>query len=64
MSVYSFYQAQEQVRQWAAAQHRGVPAAPGPTVSDAVDKYEADLAVRQGDAGNVWVRYGTAAPFR
>ena len=53
VSVYSFYQAQEQVRQWAAEQHRGVPAAQGPTVSDAVDKYEADLAVRQGDAGNV-----------
>ena len=53
VSVHSFYQAQEQVRQWAAEQHRGVPAAQGPTVSDAVNKYEADLAVRQGDAGNV-----------
>jgi hypothetical protein len=25
VSVYSFYQAQEQVRQWAAEQHRGHP---------------------------------------
>src|SRR6516165_10921666 len=31
-TVFSFYQAQDQVRAWAAEQHHGVPAA-GPTVS-------------------------------
>ena len=51
-TVFSFYQAQDQVRAWAAEQHHGVPAA-GPTVSGAIDKYEADLGVRGGDAGNV-----------
>jgi len=51
-TVFSFFQAQDRARQWAAEQQRASAPA-GFTVSKALDQYQRDLHTRSGDIGNV-----------
>jgi hypothetical protein len=48
--ILNFAQAQARLRQQYSAM---VPAARRVTVGEAIDRYEADLAIRNGDSGNV-----------
>jgi len=52
-AILDFWQAQEKARKFARESSDGVKPAEPVTVSQALDRYEADLKTRGGDLGNV-----------